>query len=322
MTAYTKAALTVAMIFIALGAVISFGSFVAMGFDFSRLNAAESESSTYTIEESFKNISMDGAECDIRILPSEDGSCRVVCMESKKIYHTITVTGDTLTIQRTDSRKWYDHIGITYWADMELTLYLPETEYNELYVKSVSGNIDIPGDFSFKEAELHNTSGDIHFLASAEDALTAKAVSGSVSVSGQAAKSIEASSTSGEVKISSSEAKKQLTAKSVSGDIDLSDIRSRDITASSTSGDVEFTDVIASGQLRIDTVSGEICLHDSDAGELRLKTTSGDVSGTLLTGKLFSVDTVSGDVDIPRTTAGGECSIKTTSGDIDIEIEE
>lgn len=96
-----------------------------MGFDFSGMNMISSKSNTYTIDEAFTNISIDGMECYIKLIPLDDNKYKVVCRESDKIYHSVSVENDTLFIKRNDNREWYEHFGI-YWSDMEVAVYLPE----------------------------------------------------------------------------------------------------------------------------------------------------------------------------------------------------
>jgi DUF4097 and DUF4098 domain-containing protein YvlB len=57
-----------------------------------------------------------------------------------------------------------------------------------------------------------------------------------------------------------------------------------------------------------------------DAEEIIIHTDTGDVTGTLLTPKIFQVETDTGRVDIPESGSGGKCQIKTDTGDIQVEI--
>lgn len=276
-----KNAILIAVILIVVGFFISLGGLFAMGFDFNKMNTLDFVTNTYTLDGGFSNISIKGAECDVRFLLSEDDSCRVVCKEGDKISHSIAVKDNILEIERIDNRKWYECVGI-YWGRMEIVVYLPQTEYESIYIKSVSGDIAIPKDFSFAEAEIYNTSGDVKFLAAV---------------------------------------KNDLSVKTVSGNIELTNIECQNATAASTSGEIAFSKVIAQGKMHIKSVSGDVDLLKCDADSLWIKTTSGDVSGTLLTEKKFITDTVSGDIDVPKSTSGGKCEIKTTSGDIEFTID-
>lgn len=295
-----KNIMIVAVILIVAGIFLSFGALASMDFDFNKLNTRSFVTNTYSVDEEFTNISVEGAECDIRLLPSEDASCRVVCNEGDKISHSVTVKDNTVTIDRTDNRKWWERIGI-YWGKMEIAVYLPQTEYESLYALSLSGTIDISEDFSFAEAEIYNTSGDVEFLASVKNNLKIKTVSGEVYVADTSPQNLNVQSTSGEVHVA--------------------DTSPKSLNVQSTSGEVTLNSVKVQSVLKAKTVSGDINLRSCDADSLSLKSTSGEISGTLCTKKKFITDTVSGDVDVPKSKSGGKCEIKTTSGDIEFTIE-
>lgn len=276
-----KNALTTAAALIGAGIFISLGALFAMKFDFNKMNTLNIVTNTYTIDEAFTDIFVKGAECDILLRPSQDNKCSVICRDGDKISHSVTVKNNTLTIQRTDNRKWYECIGI-YWGRMEIIVYLPQTEYKALDIASVSGSIDIPDNFSFTEAKVSNTSGSVNFSAP---------VSGNLSV------------------------------KTVSGSIKLDNIKCKNVTSKSTSGRIALSDVTASDHMNIETVSGGIRLTKCDAGSLWLKSVSGNITGSLLNQKTFVANTVSGSINVPASAAGGRCEIKTTSGNISFEIE-
>ncbi len=295
-----KAAVVLALICIALGAAISLGALAAVRFDLEALNTMKLGSNTYDVNESFSHIHVEGAECTIRLLPSQTDACRVVCTEGDRVSHTVTVEEDTLTILHTDTRRWYEHIGI-YWGEMDITVYLPARTYESLYLKTASGAITVPDGFSFSQAELCSVSGDIEYAADTENGLILKSTSGDLTVRSLTAGSLEARTTSGETAVYSTSVRGALTVQTVSGDVAL-------------------IDVTAAAQLDIETASGAISLERSDAETLMIQSTSGDVSGTLLTGKQFLTHTASGDVRVPNSSAsGGVCEVTTSSGEISLD---
>lgn len=276
-----QTAIVIAVIMIAVGLVAAFGAMADMGFDFTKMNSRTFVTNTYSVDESFSGISVDGAECDIRLYPSEDGGCKVVCHESDRITHSVEVKENTLTVERHDNRKWYEHMGV-YWGGMEIALYLPQREYDALYAKTLSGNIVIPEDFSFETAVVQSTSGNVSFSAE---------VGGNLKV------------------------------KAVSGNVELIDVTGQSISVQTTSGEIDFSNVIAGLNIHCKSVSGDVVLRRCDADSLRLSSTSGNITGSLLTEKVFLTDTTSGKINVPRTTSGGQCEITTTSGNIEFEVE-
>ncbi len=286
---------------IAVGLIAILASLVWIGFNFTKLNTTTFETTSYEIQENFQNIDIRDFVCNIRLVPAEDGVCRVVCAETDRITNTVEVIEDTLTITRTDRRRWYERIQIWWGNDLSVTVYLPEKTYQSLYLKTVSGHIEVPDTFSFSDVELLSTSGDISFAAGSSKGLLIQSTSGHIRAQNAAGGPVEAVT--------------------VSGDIVLSDITADTLHVKTTSGDIRASSVIVSGQADLNGISGHIQLKDSDAGSFAIHTVSGDVTGTILFPKNFATATTSGDIRIPASdTAAGGCNITTISGNIQIEV--
>lgn len=314
-----KGVIITAAIFISMGLTLAIAGMALMDFDWFKLSTVQYEEVSHKVTESFDSLDIRDVEYDIRILRSSDGECRVVCKDSEKIYHTLSVTGGMLTVNRVDERMWFERIGIFWTQDLCVTVYLPKAEYDRLLLKSVSGDVKIDPGFTFSRAEVSSTSGDIHFAGNVIESLTAKSVSGNVTVRNTFGGSVSVSSTSGELNLHGVTCR-PLTVSSTSGEVNLSDITASLLTASSTSGDIELSSVLSSGEMAVTTVSGEIELHRCDGESLQLKSSSGDIGGTLLTGKTFVTKTTSGDIRVPAESVGGRCEIITASGDIAVCI--
>ncbi len=291
-----------AVVLVVIGLIISIFALISINFDFATLNTIHSANNTYTVDESFNNIFVDDVECDINIMISDDDKCHIICVEEEKITHSVTVQNNTLTVKRVDKRNWYECIRFFYWENMRIDVYLPETEYKELYIKSTSGDIEIPENFTFGKTELYSTSGDIIFSAKVNDNFSVK-------------------TTSGNINLSSIKSKGQLNLESTSGDINISDVKCQNISAETTSGNNKFLNLITKNNMQIKSVSGDVYLEHSDAGEIYIKTTSGNVLGTLLTDKIFNTSTTSGSISIPKSDIGGNCEIITISGNINLAVE-
>ncbi len=329
MKTYKKVLIIVAVCLVVGGIFISATALIINGFnwaegDFDFVNLITAnftpKQNTYTVDNEFKNIYIMGAECDITFIKSDENICKVVCDESDKIYHTVEVLDDTLTIKRKNAKKWYERIISFDFGKMAVTIYLPKNEYENLYALTLTGNINIPSDFSFENAEVYNTSGNTKYFANTKEDVTITAVSGAVNASGFECNNLTIETVSGEIDVQNINAKNNINANAISGDIALNNIECKNTKSSAVSGDVEFEDVISNGDIYIDTVSGEIDLLNSDANYLNITTTSGDVSGTLLTDKVFFTDTTSGNINVPRTTADEKCEIETVSGDVYFDI--
>ena len=317
-----KQALRFAIVCVAAGLLIGFVALAALDFNFFEMGTMEPVTNTHAVTDSFTNIRVWGGECDVRLVPSENGACTVLCRETDRITHTVTVKNGTLTIERTDDRKWYEHIGFTwsYWGPIEVVISLPGGTYGTLDVRTASGEVEIPGDFSFDSARVDGTSGDVRFMAAVEGDLHLKTVSGDINAGGMRPETLTVTSTSGDITLDAIAVNAAFACKTVSGSQNISDLTCRSAAINTTSGDVTVSDLIASESLRMEAVSGSLTLTRCDAGALWLKTVSGNVTGTLRTEKVFVTHTTSGSVRVPGSTSGGPCEVKTVSGSIHLDV--
>lgn len=298
-----KTALIVAAALTAAGLIVGGAALVTMGFDFTDMNTQPFTAVTHPVDAPFSDVKIETAECDVRLLPSADDTCRVECYDSAHITHTVSVTNATLTITRQDTRRWYECIGI-YWVDTAaITVYLPPRTLDTLdtlTVRTLSGDVTVSDAFSCRTADIRTASGDADIEATVSERLSLHSVSGDLHAKNTSPTAFEIQTTS--------------------GDIRLSAIRSGKLAAHTTSGELTLENVVAADALQIESTSGDVRLAACDAGELRIRTVSGDVSGSLLTGKRFDTHTTSGVVTVPSAADGGLCSVTTTSGDIHLSV--
>lgn len=310
-----KIALLAAAIMVAAGIVSVISAAVWLGFDFAKMNTVQFKTATHTVNQSFTSISIEAMDCDVEFYPSDGGKCEVKCDENEKVKHTVSVKDGTLTVKRQDNRRWYERIGI-YGNSPTLSVYLPKAEYKSLEVKSLSGDIYVPNFLAFASADIQTASGDISYEGNTSENLYLKSMSGDLNIDGVKPDKLAVQTTSGDIKISHADVKESIKVKAVSGEAELENIKGQSISVNSTSGDITFSDTVMSGEIRAESVSGNITLKGCDAATLDFKSTSGDIEGSLLSDKIFTADTKSGDVDVPNSTSGGKCTISTVSGNI------
>ncbi len=317
MKAWTKIILITALVLFAAGAVIGGVALASSGNIFKE----PFTSVTHNIDEEFQHISVDATAADIRILPSRDGKVSVTVEQSDKVTYAVAVANDTLTVTEQDDRAWFDHIGI-HLRTQKITVYLPEGTYGNLKLETTHGALRLSAsDSTFAAAALHSTSGDMHITATVAGNLTVKATSGDMHIAATVTGNLTVKATSGDVELRNTKAE-DLTVSLTSGDLDMTDCRANDLNLSVTSGDVELDQVIGQGKLQVKTGSGDIELSGCDAASIKLSTGAGDVEGTLLSDKLFDVDSGSGRIRVPAGDKQAPlCYVRTGSGDIILRIE-
>ena len=315
----TIAWLIAAASLVLLGALIFGGSLMALHFDFSKLSTTNYETNTYAVTDEFHGVYVSTDTADVTFLRSEDGKASVVCTEGVKTKHAVSVENGTLTVKRTDTRKWYEYIGI-FSKKERVTVYLPKSEYDSLTVKGSTGNVRLPEGFLLRNIDVAISTGDVVCLSDTAELMKLKTTTGYIRISNVTAGSMELKVSTGDVELMSVTVTGEVNVRVSTGDIEFSGVRCGSLVSTGSTGDVELNDVIATGLFSIERSTGDIELTECDAGEIHIKTDTGDVSGSLLSDKIFFPKSDTGRIHVPKTTAGGICEVTTDTGNIKFVI--
>ena len=315
----TKIWLLIGVLLVVFGLGLFSAAMSANHWDFTLLSTSEYKTNSHRISETFHSISMETDTADIHFVPSEDGTCRVVCIESEKSPHTVAVTDGVLTVSVADEREWYDYIGIMI-EEPKVTVYLPAGEYTDLSIRESTGDVEIPHDFCFSRMEIVASTGDVDNSASVSGEIKIKTSTGDIRIENVSAGSAALSVSTGRITAASVTCTGGFNLHVSTGKTQLTDVRCGVLTSTGSTGDISLQNVVATERLSVERSTGDIRLERCDSAELLLKTSTGDVSGSLLSGKKFLTETETGTVQVPETVKGGKCEVTTDTGDICFRI--
>ena len=302
------------------GAIVFVGAMAFSNWDIGGLWTSRFVTETYEAKGAFDSVHIEADTDDIVFRPSDSGKCEVVCYEHEKIRHSVAVTDKTLEIKSTDTRPWYERIGLFSLNTPKITVLLPEKTYSSLTISSPTGDVEIPSGFTFGSIDITGATGSVECAASSEGLTKINMSTGDIRITGVSAGEMELSVSTGEITLESVECRGDITAGVSTGKLYVNDARCRNFSSEGSTGGAELKNVAASQAMTLRRSTGDVELNACDAGGLSLKTTTGDVTGTLLSEKVFITDTSTGDVSVPKTASGGKCEISTTTGDIRIDI--
>lgn len=289
--------------------------------NFSVFNTEKYVTNTYDINEDFKNISINTKTADIVFAKSDDGKCRVVCFEreNEKEKHVVSVTYGTLTIRAEDEREWFDHIGINFRSP-KVTVYLPGSEYASLVIKGTTGDVTIPEDFSFSDADITLTTGDVYLCSRISGVLAISLTTGEIEVAGILPCGITLSVTTGEIELTDVNCSGDVNVTVTTGSLTANNVTCRNFTTDGSTGDVKLKKVVAGETISAQRSTGDVRFDGIDAASITIRTTTGDVSGKVLSEKIFFTKTSTGHVSVPQSMTGGKCEITTTTGDVRVSV--
>lgn len=315
----TKIWLTVAAAFVVLGCVLVGCAFAAGGFRFDAFATERYETHTYTVKEPFSNLSVELTTAEIEFCPTDE-MCRVVCKETSSVRYSVAVENDTLRITESNTRSWYAYAGI--WFELpKITVFLPEKEFRSLQLNTKTGDIAIPADFTFESIQIDGTTASVRCAATTLSEIAVRLTTGNCSLENSGAKQINLTTTTGNLTIQSLSCENRIFVKTSTGNINLTSVRGEALSAESSTGIIALEKVLIDGEMDIRNRTGDVRLQQSDAAEIAIETTTGSVRGSLCSEKLFSAQSKTGAVSVPRSTAGGKCEIITKTGDIKITLQ-
>ena len=333
----------VAIALLAVGIVLFVISASLVGWDFSKFGGKRYETNLHELTEEFTDISVKTNTSDIVISPSQDGKTKIVCYEDSKMKHTVKVLDGRLTVEETDTRKWYDYIS--WGASTKITIYLPKTEFASLNIKESTGDILVPSEFSFESVDITVSTGDVNFkgsvngdvkiksstgditLGNGETVKGAKNVklyasTGDISAKNLSVESLEITVSTGRVNIEKVTSLGDVKIEVSTGRTTVTDLTCNNLFSDGDTGRITLKSVIAEGKFDVERDTGDVIFEKSDAKEIFVETDTGDVEGSLLSSKIFVVETDTGRKSVPETTSGGICKISTDTGDIIITVNE
>ena len=311
--------LIVAACLVTLGVLTLVGALAIGGWSFAAVQP-EYETVTYDVAEPFSVIRVDVDVDDVTFRLAADGRCRVEVDEEKNVAHNVAVKNDTLSITLEDEREWYERWTFFAVESPKMTVYLPENTYDALTLKTDTGDVTLPGDFTFGALDVTVSTGDIVCRAICEGEARFHASTGGVTVADTTLGALTLSQSTGRAQIRSVACAGAVSLKASTGRTTVTDLTCRSLVSDGSTGNVTLDGVLVTEKMTVERSTGNIELKGCDAAELFLKTSTGDVSGTLLSPKIFFADTSTGHVDVPRSTTGGPCEIKTSTGDIEITV--
>jgi len=317
MRARTKVWLIIAASLVLIGCIVFGGVMTMLKWDFTKLSTGKYETHNYEIDESFNNISIVADTADILIVPSENQKASVVCHEQKNVKHSVTAKDGALVIEAVDTRKWYEYIGIGFGTP-KITVYIPRGEYGALFVKSDTGNVEIPKEFKFETIDISESTGNVTNYASALEYIRIKTSTGNICVENTSAKTLDLSVSTGMITVSNVACEGEVKIEVSTGKTNLTNIECKNVLSNGDTGDIFLKNVIVTEKFSIERSTGDVKFDRCDAAEIFVKTDTGDVRGSLLSDKVFIVQSDTGNVDVPKTTTGGKCEITTSTGDINI----
>ena len=304
-----------------IAALVIFGITMSMfKWDFKKLSTEKYETNTHEISDTVNAVILNTSTADIFFAPSEDGVLRIECYENAKEKHAVSVEDGTLKIERENEKNWFDYIGFSF-ASPKIKVYLPASEYDALRIDADTSDVEISEGLSIKSIDISVSTGDVFCYSSASETIRIETSTGDISLENVLANNLDLTVSTGRISATDVLCENDVSIVVSTGKSILTNVSCNSLISRGSTGDISLTNVIAKEKFSIIRSTGDVEFKNSDAREIYVETDTGDVEGSLLTSKIFVIETSTGDKDVPKSTEGGICEITTSTGDIKITIE-
>lgn len=292
---------TMISLLVAVGLVIGGAVLVAVGVLLGGENLLSSQLTqrNCTVTDPFESVVIKTGDCSVTFAPLEDGQQPyVVLQEKEKISHSIKVQEGVLKIEMVDNRQWTDHISICF-KSMEMTLYLPQKQYEDLHITTATGDIKLPEGFCANALTVRTNTGDIWCEASALELVYCVTDTGKVHVSKATPVTLELYTDTGDMALKDVEAT-EIHLQTDTGEVTAQDVNCQIITCESDTGDVTVDTLAVEDYLQVFTATGDVQIQKADV-------------------KRINIETDTGDVQVPASFKQKDCRIESDTGDIQFQ---
>ena len=202
-----------------------------------------------------------------------------------------------------------------------LQIKVPMNVAEEWYIKSGSGDVDIPKMLT-NSFHIKVGSGDVDLSSLKAKEATLIASSGDMMIHDVVTDTLQVSTTSGDTLLRKVKSN-HVTGTSTSGEIEIMDIYSEKLIVKVTSGDISITDAQVE-IVDLACTSGDVEAENVKASKAFLRATSGDVDYTYVDDCTIHGTVTSGDMNIICRNKQPNASIilRTSSGDVHTNVRE
>lgn len=253
----------IALIVLMAGIILFAASMCILKWDFNALGLSRYETTVYDIPEAFDSVAVLTETSDIRFILSEDGKCRIECLEPEHMQHTVYIQEKTLVIQLADNRNWYDHFGQFSFESPAITVYLPEPVYTTLYVDSKTSDIDIPESISFQNVTVTGITGSLQCLSAVPDTLRVNLTTGNITLRNVTSRIMQLSVTTGNIILDQCDAE-EIRISTTTGNVKGTLLTDKVFTTETKTGSINIPETESGGICDITTVTGDIHMEISE----------------------------------------------------------
>ena len=271
----------------------------------------------HDVNEEIKSFDIRTATANVELAKANDGKGLVVCEEKEKVYHEVTVQDGLLKIKTVDTRPWYEKWFFNFnFKPMKVTVYLPETACENLYVESSTGSLDVASDYTFTKVNATVSTGSINLNNKVTGDIEVKASTGSVSIKNATASKLFAKASTGSVSVKGTEVVGEARLEASTGSVTAENLKCGSFYAKTSTGSFTGTEIEVTGDANIEGSTGSSKITTIKCNYLTVKHSIGGANLEDVQCEDLTVRGSTGAVRLTNAIVNNKMDIKTTTGDV------
>ncbi len=274
--------------------------FIVLNTILSVIHNSSKENKSIKINEVTKEIVVDCDIYNINLYLSKENV--IYFDEYKKIKIDIKEENESIYIKEIDNRNIFETL-FNNFNRPSIDIYLTNDMISSLDINVSTGDIKVNKGFNFDNIKVKNSTGNILLSCNVDNKL-------------------EVENRTGNIIINNSTILGNTIINSKTGKIDVYNVNTASIKIETKTGNTKLLNTIINNSIYLTASTGNVILEDVDAGDIYVKVTTGNIEGTLLSEKIFSVESSTGKINVPESYTGGRCKLITSTGNINIKYKE
>ena len=267
----------IALVLILCGVAFGFVGFVMAGFDVTKLSSdGKAVTNEHEVTEDFTKIDISTSTSDIRFETATDGKVKVVCHETEKRLHEVSVENGTLVIKEKNNKKWFEYIGIFgFGGKREIVIYLPEKK-----AEGVTRKLGRETKYELDGLKIDTTTGDSKINdVNVKGELRVDASTGEVELDNVLADSLIIDTSTGSVSMNETEVRGAMKVDTSTGDVKMTKSDADSVRIDTSTGDVKC-EFLSGKDVHTDTSTGSVKVSESPekGGNCTIDTSTGDIT--------------------------------------------
>ena len=280
--------------------------------------ATKVETVHYLKDKSFNKIDINVGTADIEF-KYLGGDPYIHCIESSFEKHDVKVENNTLKIDSSASER-LPLIMVS--SQRKIEVCLPTNNYYNQYKVNIhhsTGDIIINKNYIFSELNIEGSTGDVKVdTLGVNGNFNIKQSTGDINTYNVGVSHINFETSTGHMNLDKVKCAGIIRLKSSTGSKRINKVEANSLIVESSTGSVGINKSNLFRKLNIESTTGDVNIVDSDSYEIDIKTTTGDITAEFRTSKIVYAKSSTGNIDVPKSTSGGLCSIETSTGDIKV----